>query len=216
MLLLTIINTCFPAVKDIKCFEKKTLLKIQNFYAMCVLTHIMYSLFHFYQSRNYETIISSVRYLSCYVAFDLLLCEKIMYFHHSLCIVMGYIFFKNPRITYLAQDFIVSVITTEVSTFFLTVRAIVEEYKHYNQYIMITYNVNNVVFSGTFMYTRIYIFVKALRMDEYKMILSSLTFVESISVQFCLISLLLLNMYWGFLIMKISLQLFKKPSLERG
>ena len=210
MLLQKIINRSFPSLKENKCFQTKTLLNIQNFYAICVLSHILYSLYHFHVNKNYETIICSLRYLSYYVTFDILLCERIIYFHHSVCAIMGYIFFTNPQLSYLAQDFVVGVLTTEVSTFFLTVRAILEDYKHSNKYTMITYNVNNVIFSGTFVYTRFYIYVKALRMDELPLLLSSLTLVESVSFQFSLLSLLLLNIYWGFLIMKSLFRMKKK------
>jgi hypothetical protein len=207
MLIKHLINNYFAAYKDKHYFQTDYLIRVQNTYAICTLSYVMVCLYNYYANNDYGSIISSFHLLCYYVTFDFLLCEKLIYFHHSLCVIMGYVYFNNLQLTYASQNCVVCILSTEISTFFLTIRAILEDYKRVNKCLMITYNVNNVIFTGTFMYTRLYMYINALRTDEFKNLLSSLSYLDSILFQICLFSLLVLNLYWARLIMKSILRI---------
>jgi hypothetical protein len=182
---------------------KAWLLQFQNIYAACVLTRVMKSLLDFYFYKNYESIIDSFRVITYYVSFDMLFCEKIMYLHHTFCWVLAYSYFNNLEASYAAKGFCTLVLTTEISTYFLTLRAMLEDAKHLNIYTKRAYDVLGILFSLTFFYFRFYVYINALKMEEYMVYLSTMTWFDNFALQFGLNGLLLLNIYWGRLILKM-------------
>jgi hypothetical protein len=195
---------------------KAQLLQFQNMYAMCVLSCVMKSLLDFYVNDNYESIIDSYRLIAYYVTFDMLFCEKIMYLHHAFCWVLAYSYFNNLEASYESKDFCTLILTTEVSTYFLTLRAMLEESKHSHIYTKRAYDVLSVIFSITFFYFRFYVYINALQMEQYKVFLSTMTWFDRVALQIGLNGLLLLNVYWGRLILKLCYRMvYPKKRDER-
>lgn len=195
---------------------KAWVLQFQNMYALYVLTNVMKGLIDFYVNDKYESVIDSYRLIIYYVTFDMLFCEKIMYFHHTFCWSLGYAYFNNLEASYAAKDFCAFVLTTEISTYFLTWRAILEDAKHSHIYIKRVYNALTVLFSLTFFYFRFYIYINALRMEQYAILLSTISLFDRFAMQLGLNGLLLLNIYWGRLILKMCYRMvYPKKRDER-
>lgn len=181
---------------------KSWLLQFQNMYALGVLTRVMKGLFDFYFNDNYESVVYSFKLIVCYVSFDMLFCENIMYLHHGFCWALGYAYFNNLEAAHRSKDFCALILTSEVSTFFLTCRAILEDTKHSHIYIKRAYDTLSIIFSITFFYFRFYVYVNAIRMEQYVEFLSTITYFNRVVMQIGLNGLLLLNIYWGRLILK--------------
>jgi hypothetical protein len=181
---------------------KSWLLQFQNVYAMCALLRVMKGLFDFYFNDDYESVVESFRVITYYVSFDMLFCEKIMYLHHAFCWALSYSYFNNLEASYMSKEFCTLILTSEVSTVFLTLRAMLEGVKHLNVRVKYVYDASSTLFSITFFYFRFYIYVNALQTEQYTMFLSSMTYFESAIMQIGLNGLLLLNIYWGRLILK--------------
>ena len=181
---------------------KARLLQFQNMYAMYVLTRVMKGLFDFYFNGDYESVVASFNILCYYVSFDMLFCEKIIYFHHFLCGVLGYLYFTNLEAMNASKDFCALILTTEVSTFFLTLRAILEDVKHLNIYTKTAHNTVSALFSITFFYFRFYVYINAMYSDQYASLLSAVNYFDRGLLKIGLNGLLLLNIYWGRLILK--------------
>lgn len=195
---------------------KAHLLQFQNMYAGYVLSHVMRSLFNFYVNDDGESTIDSIRLLAYYVSFDLLFCEKIMYIHHTLCLCLGYVVFNNLEAYYASKEFGALILSSEVSTYFLTLRAMLEESKHSHIYIKRAYDTVSVIFSLTFFYFRFYVFTNALQMEQYTEFRSAMSWFDSAMLQFGLSGLLLLNIYWGRLILKMCYRMvYPKKRDER-
>ena len=79
---------------------KARLLQFQNMYALSVITRVMKGLFDFYVNDNYNSVIDSYGLISYYVTFDMLFCEKIMYFHHVFCWALARVYFNNLEASY--------------------------------------------------------------------------------------------------------------------
>jgi hypothetical protein len=181
---------------------KAWLLQFQNMYAMCVLTRIMKGLFDFYFNDNYESVVYSFELTVYYVSFDMLFCEKIMYLHHAFCWALGYSYFNNLEASYMSKEFCALILTSEVSTLFLTLRAILEHVKHLNAYTKRAYDALSVIFSVTFFYFRFYVYINALRMEQYATFISSMTWFDGVVMRIGLNGLLFMNLFWGRLILK--------------
>jgi len=195
---------------------KARLLQFQNMYALSVLTRVMKGLFDFYFYDNYVSIIESYRLILYYVTFDMLFCEKIMYVHHTFCWALACVYFKNLEASYEAKDFCAFVLTTEISTYFLTWRSILEYMKHLHIYIKKVYDALTVLFSLTFFYFRFYILINALQMEQYTEFLFAMSRFDSVVLQIGLNGLLLLNIYWGRLILKMCYRMvYPKKRDER-
>jgi len=195
---------------------KARLLQFQNMYALSVITRVMKGLFDFYVNDNYNSVIDSYGLISYYVTFDMLFCEKIMYFHHVFCWALVRVYFNNLEASYEAKDFCAFVLTTEISTYFLTWRSILEDVKHSHIYIKRVYDVITVLFSLTFFYFRFYVFINALQMEQYVVFRSTMSLFDSIVLLIGLYGLLLLNIYCGRLILKMCYRMvYPKKRDER-
>ena len=181
---------------------KVQVLRFQNMYALCVMTRVMKGLCDYYLNDDYESVTASINALCYYVTFDMLFCEKIIYFHHFLCGTLGYLYFNNSEATHASKDFCALILTTEVSTFFLTLRVMLEDVKHLNIYTKRAYYAVSAFFSITFFYFRFYVYINAMRSDQYALLLSTISYFNRGVLKFGLNGLLLLNIYWGSLILK--------------
>jgi len=181
---------------------KSWLLQFQNMYALCVLIRLMKGLFEFHFNDDYESIVESYRLLQYYLAFDMLFCGENMYFHHACCLAMSRSYFNNLEASYDSKQFCFSLLTSEVSTVFLTLRAILEDVKHSHIYTKRAYDTLSMLFSITFFYFRFYIYINALRTEQYTAFLSTMTYFDNAMLQIGANGLLLLNIYWGRLILK--------------
>jgi hypothetical protein len=206
------VNNYFPAYKDACIFQKEFLLNVQNAYALAMLLYLMRQLCHctFYdECAEFMTFPQKFNY---YLVIDALLCDPQMYIHHIISFVFMYIYTINFKIIGVSHSCGIAFAMTEISTLFLTIRAILRNYKRTHPYITMIYNINDKIFVITFFYTRIYLYYfKLLRSQDMHDVIIQFPPMEYHIFNISMHLLYLLNLYWAFLM----IQSFVKPLLAR-
>ena len=212
MLLIQLVNKFFPAYKDARIFQKEFLLNVQNTYALVTLLYLMTQLCNcvFYeQCTNLMIFYTKFNY---YIIIDTLLCDPIIYFHHMIAFALMHIYTINFQLTSLSYSTGIAFGMIEISTVFLTIRAILRSYKRSHPYITMVYNINDKIFAITFFYIRIYLYyTEVLRNPEFYDIITQFTPIEYHIFNACLYLLYFLNLYWAYQI----LQAIVKPLIAR-
>jgi hypothetical protein len=212
MLLINIVNNYFPAHKDKFYFQKEFLLNVQNAYALTMLLYLMRQLCHcvFYdQCADFMTFPQKFNY---YLVFDTFLCDPQMYIHHIISFAFMYMYTRNFNIIGASHSSGIAFAITEISTLFLTIRAILRNYKRSHPYITTIYNINDKLFAITFFYTRIYLYYfKLLQNQEMYDLIIQFPPVEYHIFNISMHLLYFLNIYWAYKM----IQTFVMPLLRR-
>lgn len=211
MLLIQLVNNFFPAYKDARYFQKEFLLNVQNAYSLIILTYLMKQLYHCAFYDQCADLITTPQIFSYYFLGDMILCDPGMYFHHITSFVMAYIYSSNIEIMKQSCHLTFGLGIIEISTLFLTIRAILRSYKSAHPYITIIYNINNNIFAVTFLYTRVYLYWYLFGNENVTQVITQFTPVEYHILNTCLYLIYFLNLYWGYQI----LQIFVKPLITR-
>jgi hypothetical protein len=124
---------------------------------------------------------------------------------------MAYIYSRNIEIMKQSYHLTFGLGIIEISTVFLTIRAILKKYKRSHPYITMVYNVNDKFFVVTFLYTRVYLFWSLFGNHHVNQVISQFTPAEYHIFNACLYLIYCLNLYWAYLI----LQIFVKPVFAR-
>jgi hypothetical protein len=212
MLLINIVNNYFPSHKDKFYFQKEFLLNVQSAYALATLVYLMRQLCHCVFYEECAGLMTFYTKFNYYFIADVLLCEPIIYFHHTISFAILYIYTINFEITKLVHSIGIAFGMIEISTTLLAIRSILKNFKRTHSYIALAYNINNQIFAITFFYTRVYLYyIQVLRNQDLYDIIIQFTPVEYHIFNACLYLLYFLNLYWGYQI----LQLFIKPIFAR-
>ena len=209
MLLINFIHTLFPAYKDARIFQKEFLLNVQNAYALVILAYLMTQLCNCAFYNQCVNLVTTPQKLIYYFVSDTLLCDPSMYFHHIASFAMAYIYSSNIEIMKQSYHLTFGLGIVEISTLFLTFRAILKKYKRSHPYITIIYNINDKIFAVTFLYTRVYLYWDLFGNEHVNQVTIQFPIVEYHIFNACLYILYFLNLYWGYKI----LQMFVKPAL---
>ena len=203
MLLINIVNKFFPAYKDARIFQKEFLLNVQNAYALTMLMCLMAQLCNCVFYDQCTNLILFPIIFNYYLVVDLFLCEPDIYIHHILSFIILYIYNSNHEIIRGICSIAIAFGMTEISTVFLTIRAILKNYKRAHPYITMVYNINDKIFVITFLYTRVYLYYfKLLSNEEMHKATMQFTLVEYHFFNQCLYLLYFINLYWAYLIMQ--------------
>lgn len=211
MLLINIVNNYFPAHKDARIFQKEFLLNVQNAYALVMLAYLMTQLCNCVMHAQCATLITTPQKIIYYFVADTLLCDEGLYVHHIASFVMAYIYSSNIEIMKQSYQLTLGLGIIEISTVFLTIRAILRKYKRTHPYIALVYNVNDNMFVVTFLYTRVYLYWRLFGNEHVHQVITQFTPVEYHIFNTCLYLLYFLNLYWGYQIMRLIV----KPMLAR-
>jgi hypothetical protein len=211
MLLIDIVNNFFPAHKDARIFQKEFLLNVQNAYATVMLAYLMTQLYHCAFYDDCDILITTPQNFIYYFVNDMLLCEPGLYVHHITSFVMAYIYSRNIEIMKQSYHLTFGLGIIEISTVFLTIRAILRKYKRDHPYITLVYNVNDKIFVVTFFYTRVYLFLPLFFNEHVNQLIMQFSSVEYCIFKMCLCLLYLINLYWAYQI----IQVFVKPFFAR-
>jgi hypothetical protein len=212
MLLINIVNNFFPAYKDARIFQKEFLLNVQNAYALVMLAYLMTQLCNCVMHAQCANLMSFYTKFNYYFVADILLCDPGLYLHHALSFVILYLYTIHFELTRLSYSTGIAFGMIEISTLFLTFRAILRNYKRAHPYITMVYNINNQIFVITFFYTRVYLYYKqVLRNQDMYDALVQMPVVEYHIFNMCLYLLYFINLYWAYQI----IQSFVKPVLAR-
>ena len=125
--------------------------------------------------------------------------------HHLLCLSMSTYMYSKQLPLGIVSTQAITVLSLETSTIFLVTR----EYLDKSSFL---YKINNICFVSTFIYLRIYLLIKHLFLDErylYYMNNNNSTY-ELFWYHTGLYSFLLLNLYWGFIIVKSIMKPVRK------
>ena len=211
MLLINIVNNYFPLYKDARYFQKEFLLNVQNAYALVMLTYLMTQLCNCTFYDQCTGLITTPQKFIYYFVSDTLLCDPGIYVHHITSFVMAYIYISNIEIMKQSYHLTLGLGIIEISTIFLTIRAILKKYKRAHPYITMVYNINDNIFVVTFLYTRIYLFWRLFCNEHVNAVIAQFTPVEYHMFNTCLYLLYFINLYWAYQI----LQVIVKPLLAR-
>jgi len=212
MLLIDIVNNYFPAYKEARIFQKEFLLNVQNAYATIMLAYLMTQLYHCAFYDECASLMLFYTKFNYYFVGDMLLCEPSLYLHHALSFASLYIYTINFQLTRLSYSTGIAFGMIEISTVFLTIRAILKKYKRAHPYIAVIYNINNQIFVITFFYTRVYLYYKqVLRNQDMYDVMSQIPTVEYYVFNTSLHLIYFLNLYWAYQI----IQSFVKPVFAR-
>lgn len=166
----------------------------------CLMHDQCASLMLFYTKFNY------------YFVGDMLLCDPSLYLHHVLSFAILYLYTIHFQLTRLSYSTGIAFGMIEISTVFLTIRAILKNYKRAHPYITVIYNINNQIFVITFFYTRVYLYYKqVLRNQDMYDVMSQIPTVEYYVFNASLHLIYFLNLYWAYQI----IQSFVKPVFAR-
>jgi hypothetical protein len=210
MLLINIVNKFFPAHKDKFYFQKEFLLNVQNAYALTMLMCLMVQLCNCVFYYHCTNLVLFPIIFNYYIVADLFLCEPDIYIHHVLSFIILYIYNNNYEIIKDIYSIAIAFGMTEISTVFLTFRAILRNYKRAHPYITMVYNINDKIFVITFFYTRIYLyFFKLLCNEDMHKATMQFTLIEYHFFNKCLYLLYGLNLYWGYLIVRTIVKSLK-------
>lgn len=206
MLLLRIVHKYFPSLRDKAIFQKRALLDFQNTYAFLLLCYAMMCIFKFVQYNDFTYIIHFLRPFPYYFIGDLLLCEPIMFIHHVASFTLLQIYTHhlhvNPDVYYI-QSPIYTIAFTEISTFFLSLKCFLHKYRNHSLFLTHIYNIINVVFAITFLYTRLYLFgAEFLNGKYYFLFLQYDTTHQIVLSHISICAILFLNIYWSWLILQ--------------
>lgn len=211
MLLIDIVNNFFPAYKEARIFQKEFLLNVQNTYATVILAYLMKQLYHCAFYDECDILITTPRMFIYYFIGDTLLCDPGLYFHHITSFVIACIYSRNIEIMKQSYHLTFGFGIIEISTIFLTIRAILRSYKRAHPYITIVYNINDKIFAVTFFYTRVYLFWSLFFNKHVDHVIAQLSTVEYHMLNACIRLIYIINLYWGWQI----LQIFVKPLFSR-
>jgi hypothetical protein len=207
MLLLFLISLFLPNYKENKYLQKEFILNVQNSYALVVLSCCMYNLCCYHIYNDFSRIYLSFSILSNYMLFDLLICSDFtIYVHHIACIVGTHIIINNEVFYLSIKPQVVLFLTTEMSTFFLTIRCIFSIFKTNNNTVTVTkfLQIVDALFVSSFFYTRIYLFYNYIILSErfYELFHEHLNPTREYLLIWCVFTLFTLNIYWGCIIIK--------------
>ena len=209
MLLIEIVNNFFPTYKDARIFQKEFLLNVQNAYALTITLYLMTQLCNCAFYDQCANLVTTPQKFIYYFVADTLLCDPSMYLHHITSFAMAYIYSRNIEIMKQSYHLTLGFGIVEISTVFLTIRAILKKYKRSHPYITMVYNINDKIFVVTFLYTRVYLYWQLFGNEHVNQIIMQFTPVEYYIFKSCLYILYFLYLYWGYKI----LQMFIKPAL---
>ena len=212
MLLIKLVNNFFPAHKDARIFQKEFLLNVQNTYATVMLAYLMTQLCNCLMHDQCASLMWFYTKFNYYFVGDILLCDPSLYLHHVLSFAILHIYTINFHLTRLSYSTGIAFGMIEISTIFLTIRAILKNYKRTHPYIAVAYNINNQIFVITFFYTRVYLYYKqVLRNQDMYDVISQFHTVEYNVFITSLHLIYFLNLYWAYQI----IQSFVKPLIAR-
>ncbi len=192
------------------------LLLFQNIYLLFIVIYSLISIYDYRNTYNTLSLLDTTKYLRIFLLFDLLLCENELIIHHlaSLCITQialnNNILFFNTNVVFYTSI----LYGTELSTLFLCIKSILLQ--QFNENIIYI----DLLFLGTFIYTRIYLFSKYLIFEKslYYIFSEQLTksasifyiFNDNICINISLYTLYFLNIYWFLIITKKTIKPFIK------
>lgn len=208
MLLINIVNKFFPAYAAAPIFQKQFLLNVQNAYALAMLFYLMLQLCNCTFYNQCDRLITSPQKFFYYFIGDILLCEPSIYIHHIVSFVMAHTYNSNIEIMKQTCNITIGFGIIEISTIFLTIRAILKNYKRDHQYITMFYNINDIIFAVTFLYTRVYLYWPLFGNEHVTSIIMQLSPMDRNVFNACLYFLYLLNLYWGCKITRSFLHIF--------
>ena len=211
MLLINIVNNYFPAYKDARIFQKEFLLNVQNAYALTITLYLMTQLCHCVFYDQCTGLITTPQKFIYYFVADTLLCDPSMYLHHITSFAMAYIYSRNIEIMKQSYHLTFGLGIVEISTVFLTIRAILRSYKRAHPYITMVYNINDKIFVVTFLYARVYLYWQLFGNEHVTQVIMRFSPVEYYIFNACLYILYFLNLYWAWKI----IQSFVKPLFAR-
>jgi hypothetical protein len=193
-------------------FQKEFLLNVQNAYATIMLAYLMKQLCHCLMHDQCAGLMLFYTKFNYYFVGDMLICDPSLYLHHVLSFVTLYIYTVNFQLTRLSYSTGIAFGMIEISTVFLTIRAILKNYKRTHPYIAVIYNINNQIFVITFFYTRVYLYYKqVLRNQDMYDVMAQTSAVEYHVFNTSLHLIYFLNLYWAYQI----IQSFVKPLFAR-
>ena len=206
---------------------KEGLLVFQNIYALIICCQSLYSIYDWRNTGNVDSLITSAKYFRGFLMMDLLICSKEIYIHHIASLCINQIAFNNNIFFNETAAFYTTIVYgVELSTLFLIVKSLADQFKIKNKLTTI----NDILFLTTFTYTRIYLFSKYIILDKkfndilidnLSLTTSFTTFIthppyifsDNIIMQGSLYTLYILNLYWfSLMIKKIVKPLIKLSS----
>lgn len=173
---------------------------IQN---MACLSTVLFASYAIYTDS--DTLLSStIQYVKYFTMIDLLICSPEILIHH--CAVLGIIipYLDTPDFYAISRTELIAILKTEISTIFLVLHNIIP--KKYG----ILYILNNVLFTGSFEYTRIYSYSHHLIYNEelYDKIDHYLTPINATIAIGSIYTLYFLNIYWMAIIVNTIIKQF--------
>ena len=194
---------CIDYLFNTKLHNSNLVDSIQNAHVLCVTISCGIGLVY-YANYSYDLIpyLSKLIIVQCSV--DLLLTNKLdIVFHHLITISMAYFSFSQfPSSPVTIQMPYAVIISSEISSFFLIL----------NRYFPKS-SINHVCFISTFLYTRIYLYLRFCLFNQEYMtfVQETLTFDKVVCHHFLLYAFLFINVYWASIIIKtIYKKLIKK------
>jgi hypothetical protein len=181
--------------------------KQNNKYLQYVYLSIALSSTYCVMTNSYIIPCTNILGIMCF--FDLYFVKRIdMFLHHVL--VLGMIHYMNYHSDIKTSNEIISVLlSTEISTIFLTINNLLENVNNINFFK----NINKFMFISTFFYYRIYNYGYYLILDKnnYYIFLSHSNYrFEFYEMYYGMHSLYIINLYWFGLILNKLVQMYKK------
>lgn len=142
----------------------------------------------------------AVVFIHCFT--DLFLTKKPdIIIHHLIVMSMSSFMYIKQIPMEIASSQAIVTLSLEISTVFLVGRDYINK-----QYFLST--INNICFGVSFMYLRIYLLISYLFLDEkYQYYINNnITTIELVWYNISIYSFLLLNLYWGMIILKSSIK----------
>ena len=207
MIISFLLRCIYPSIHVVD-FEN-TCKTIQN---MACLSTVLFATYAIYTDSDI-CLLSAIQYVKYFSMIDLLLCSPEIAVHH--CAVLGLIlpYLDTPDFYAISRTELIAILTTELSTIFLVLRTVMP--KKYG----ILHILNNVLFMGTFAYTRMYNFSYHLIYNEtlYEKIDNHLTPINSTMLIGSIYTLFFLNIYWMAIIVKTVVKQFRDylPSFQQ-
>jgi hypothetical protein len=173
------------------------------FQNMACLSTVLFASYAIYTDSDI-ILSSTIQYVKYFTMIDLLICSPEILIHH--CAVLGIIipYLDTPDFYAISRTELIAILKTEISTIFLVLHNIIP--KKYG----ILYILNNVLFTGSFAYTRIYSYSHHLIYNEalYDKIDHYLTPINATIAIGSIYTLYFLNIYWMAIIVNTIIKQF--------
>jgi hypothetical protein len=209
MLLLYIIDLIYPLDPNRRHNFQSILKTFQNIYCFTIVAYAGYAIY----TAKVDTYLTAIQIIHWQCIFDMLLCKPELVLHHIFVLHLTTPFLQIPGLANHTHEGVATILSTEISTIFLSLREFIPQ-----RYTTLN-SINNTAFICMFAYTRIYNYSNQLIYNEplHNKLTSYLSTYNSCLIITAMYGLFFLNIYWAAIILKTIVKQFKSkiPSFQQ-